>query len=252
MRHTTPTYTEFSDPRLVAIYDTINPIDSYASFYLELASQLAANTVIDIGCGTGLLTEKLAEHNPHIIGVEPSHLMLEGARRRLQDKDVKWIEGTTWDLGEEHADLAIMTGHVAQFFLDDESWHKALVSICKALKPGGHIAFESRNPLVQPFTNWPTKAKPSQIMKTPLGSIEWWSENLTFDGHRAHYEIHYRFVDTGEELVSKNELVFRSQKEITESLKNVGISVENVFGDWDRSSTDDESTEMIFVGKRES
>jgi len=251
MKPDTPIYPEFSDPRLVAIYDAVNPIESYTSFYLELADQLSATTVIDIGCGTGLLTYELAKRGHRMIGAEPSHLMLEAARERLRGKSVKLVEGTAWDLGEEHADLAIMTGHVAQFFLDDKSWQRALVSIHKALKSGGYIAFESRNQLMQPFTNWPTKTKPSHIANTPLGPIEWWSENLIFDGGTAHYEIHYRFIDTDEELVSKNELVFRSQEAITKSLQNAGFSVENIFGDWDKSPANDKSAEMIFVGKRE-
>ena len=34
------TYSEFSDPRLVAIYDTACPIAEYETFYLELAAWL--------------------------------------------------------------------------------------------------------------------------------------------------------------------------------------------------------------------
>jgi hypothetical protein len=35
-----PTFSEFSDPRLVAIYDTVNPIAEYETFYLDLAEKL--------------------------------------------------------------------------------------------------------------------------------------------------------------------------------------------------------------------
>jgi predicted RNA methylase len=51
-----PTFSEFSDPRLVAIYDTVNPIAEYETFYLDLAAKLSASSIIDFGCGTGLLT----------------------------------------------------------------------------------------------------------------------------------------------------------------------------------------------------
>ena len=37
-----PTFSEFSDPRLVAIYDTVNPIAEYETFYLDLAAHLSA------------------------------------------------------------------------------------------------------------------------------------------------------------------------------------------------------------------
>ena len=115
-----PTYSEFSDPRLVAIYDTVNPIAEYETFYLELAARLAATSIIDIGCGTGLLTFELAKRGHRMIGVEPAPAMLAVARRRLSWMNVQWNEEDASRLGDERADLAIMTGHVAQFFLDDD------------------------------------------------------------------------------------------------------------------------------------
>ena len=148
-----PDLNEFYDPRLVAVYDTVNPIAEYETFYLDLASKLSASSVIDIGCGTGLLTCELAKRGHRLIGVEPSKAMLEVARRRACGERVEWIEGDALGLGELQADLAIMTGHVAQFFLDDGGWHSALIAIRKALRPGGRIAFESRNPLVQPWAD---------------------------------------------------------------------------------------------------
>src|SRR5579884_2343393 len=129
-----PTYTEFSDPRLVAIYDAVYPIGEYAPFYLALAAKLAASTIVDVGCGTGLLTYELAKRGHTMIGVEPAPAMLDLARRRLHGMDVRWIAGYANKLGDEHADLAIRTGHVAQFFLDDERWHEALTSIHRALR----------------------------------------------------------------------------------------------------------------------
>src|SRR5687768_12217300 len=148
-----PDLNEFYDPRLVAVYDTVNPIAEYEAFYLDLASKLSASSVIDIGCGTGMLTCELARRGHRLIGVEPSKAMLEVARRRACGEQVKWIEGDALHAGELRADLAIMTGHVAQFFLDDEGWHSTLVAIRSALRRGGRIAFESRNPLVQPWAD---------------------------------------------------------------------------------------------------
>ena len=111
---------EFSDPRLVAIYDTVNPIAGYKTFYLELAAKLSAASIVDIGCGSGLLTCELANQRYEMVGVEPSHGLLELARRRSGCEKAKWIEGYVQQLDDTKVDLAIMTGHIAQFFLDDE------------------------------------------------------------------------------------------------------------------------------------
>jgi hypothetical protein len=40
-----PNLNEFYDPRLVAVYDTVNPIAEYQAFYLDLASKLSAASI---------------------------------------------------------------------------------------------------------------------------------------------------------------------------------------------------------------
>jgi SAM-dependent methyltransferase len=251
-----PDLNEFYDPRLVAIYDTVNPVAEYERFYLDLASKLSASSIIDIGCGTGLLTCELAKRGHRLIGVEPSKAMLEVARRRACGERVEWIEGDALGLLDDlQADLAIMTGHVAQFFLEDEGWHSTLVAIRKALRPDGHIAFESRNPLVQPWADqeignhvdWPTRTSRRRVDDPVAGRIEWWTEILEIEDDRVRAAIQYHFTRSGEVLVSTNELRFRTQAELSRSLSDAGFSVESVFGDWDSRPADPASRELIFV-----
>jgi hypothetical protein len=53
---------EFSDPRLVAIYDTVNAYsaNSQPRFYSQLAAEIDARSIVDLGCGTGLISCDLA------------------------------------------------------------------------------------------------------------------------------------------------------------------------------------------------
>jgi hypothetical protein len=60
-------------------------------------------------------------------------------------------------------------------------------------------------------------------------------------------EIHYLFAHSGEELVSTNELRFRTRAELGRSLSDSGFSVESVLGDWDGRPADPASHELIFV-----
>ena len=245
-----PTYSEFSDPRLVAIYNTVNSIDEYKKFYLELASKLSASSIIDVGCGSGLLTCELVNAGHQLIGVEPSSAMLGLARKSSCGEQVQWIEGGVEKLVGFQADLAIMTGHVAQFFLDDTGWQTALSSIHRTLRPGGHLAFESRNRNVQPFPDWPTETSHQKLQEPTVGQIEWWHELLEIKDARVKYEIHYLFRQSGEELVSLCELRFRTQEELSRSLSSAGFSVQSTFGDWDSSPVSENSPEMIFVAER--
>ena len=69
-------------------------------------------------------------------------------------------------------------------------------------------------------------------------------------GAHVRCEVHYRFLATGEELVSDNELRFRSRAELTQDLTRAGFAVERVFGDWDRRPPGQGTPEMIFVAVR--
>jgi SAM-dependent methyltransferase len=247
---------EFYNPRLVAVYNTVCPLDGYEQFYLKLAEDLAAKTIIDIGCGTGLLTCELAKHGHTMIGIEPSKRMLELARKSPWGEQVTWVEGDALTLSEHHADLALMTGHVAQFYVDDEYWLGALRSIYKALRPGGHIAFESRNPAVQPWVNhqehrdWHPATSPHKVMDPLEGPLEVWSEPVHINGNRVTFKGHYLFQRTGEELISMGELNFRTKEALTLSLGTAGFYIDTVYGFWDWRLATSESPEFIFVAHR--
>ncbi len=49
---------EFTDPRLVAVYDALNqyPRKTQPEFYAQLARDVDARLIVDLGCGTGLIT----------------------------------------------------------------------------------------------------------------------------------------------------------------------------------------------------
>jgi SAM-dependent methyltransferase len=184
-----------------------------------------------------------------MIGVDPAPAMLNVARQRPQGDRVRWIEGDISRLGTPDADLAIMTGHVAQFFLSDESWHAALAALRAALRQGGRLAFESRNPAARDWNSWTRDAR--RPADDPVaGRVEMWCEFHHERGGVVSCSNHYAFASTGEELVSPNRLRFRSEDELTQSLADAGFMVERVYGDWDRRPASPTARELIVVAAR--
>ena len=47
-----------------------------------------------------------------------------------------------------------MSGHVAQVIADDERWEATLDATREALRPGGRVAFESRDPDARGWEAW--------------------------------------------------------------------------------------------------
>jgi SAM-dependent methyltransferase len=210
---------------------------------------LRATSIVDLGCGTGLITRELARQGYQLIGVDPAPAMVDIARCSTYGDRVHWIDGDASQLGTPDADLAIMTGHVAQFFLNDEHWHATLTALGAALRPGGTLAFESRNPGAREWEGWTPEARRTVDDRT-AGRVDMWSEVHDVRDGIVSYTIHYAFVATGEEVVSPIKLRFRSEEELTESLRGAGFTVERVYGDWDRRPASSTSRELIVVAAR--
>ena len=240
----------YVDPRLVELYDLDNPRGPDTDFYLHLAQDLAARTILDLGCGTGLLMRALAAADRRLIGVDPSAAMLAVARRQPGADQVQWIEGDSAALGTPEADLVVMTGNVAQVFLEDADWMRALRDIRAALCPGGHLAFESRNPEDRAWERW-NRAATFERIDSPNGPMECWLELLSVGDGRVRFQGHNVFTATGEDLVAVSELRFRSLDELTRSLTHSGFAIEHVYGDWDRTPFVKTSRVMVFVARRD-
>ena len=76
-----------SPERLAELYDVFNPWGPGDDFYLGLV--MAAQAVLDVGCGTGGLLRRAREagHTGRLCGLDPDEAMLSRARRR---PDVEW------------------------------------------------------------------------------------------------------------------------------------------------------------------
>jgi SAM-dependent methyltransferase len=238
----------FADPRLAALYDTLNVGRPDIDFYLALAAELGARAVADVGCGTGLLAAELAGRGHSVTGVDPSSGMLGVARTRPGHDWVTWLPGDATALAPSTADLAVMTGHVAQVFLDDPAWHRTLRAVRRALAPGGRLAFESRNPAARAWLRWNPAESRRRVEHPALGPVEVWQEVRRASGDTVSFDEHHVLAD-GEDLCYPNTIRFPGLDLLTASLTATGFAVERGYGDWDRSAIGPASPEFILVAR---
>ena len=117
----------FEHPRLIAIYDLLDPDRSDLDVYATIADELGARRVLDVGCGTGTFALLLADHGRKVTGVDPAAGSLGVARAKPGAERVRWIHGDATALPPMQADLATMTGNVVQ-------------AICRPTGLGQHAA----------------------------------------------------------------------------------------------------------------
>lgn len=241
-------YAEFNDLRLAEVYDSFCPLGKDSDFFLREVKKAKPKSILDVGCGSGILTIELTKIADEVVGVEPALPMLELARKRTDGEKVSWLHGYAKDVEGIQPDVIIMTSHVAQFFLDEDDWQSTLQHLSNLLKKGGKLIFDSRNPLVKPWLGW-SEEKTKRSANTPHGKATIWYELISTDNNRVQYKIHYKF-DTGDKLESNNELIYRSIEELASSLIKAGLEVESVYGDWDASLANNTSEELIFVARK--
>ena len=70
------------DSRLVALCDLENARRADTKWHLRLAVELDARTILDLGCGTGVLTHELVSDGRRVVGIDPASAMLARGGRR--------------------------------------------------------------------------------------------------------------------------------------------------------------------------
>lgn len=96
----------FEHPRLVAIYDALDPDRSDLDVYAAIASELGARHVLDLGCGTGTFALQLSDCGLALTGVDPAASSLAVARAKPGAERVTWIHGEATTVPPLAADLA--------------------------------------------------------------------------------------------------------------------------------------------------
>ena len=233
----------FADPRLAGLYDVLDDDRSDLDAYVDIAEEVGASSVVDIGCGTGSLAVRLASSGRTVVGVDPAGASLDIARGKPLAERVRWVPGDATALAgrEVAADLAVMTGNVAQVFVSDDDWRSTLAGVHDCLRPGGWFVFETRRPEVRDWERWdkaPTRltlsdgttAVVSIIVKEvalPLVSFE--SETVV----------------GGEVVASASTLRFRERHEVERDLDEHGFEVVDV-----RDAPDRPGKELVFLARR--
>ncbi len=238
------THDPYGDAELVTLYDSDNPGGRDHAFYRALADELGATTVVDLGCGTGLLTRSFAAPGRTVVGVDPSATMLDFARRQPRADGVRWILGDATALPDNgDVDLVVCTGNAIQH-ISTEEFPTALIHIAGALRPGGIVSFESRNPSFREWERWTPQATVGD-RETPFGHLREWLEVTSVDDARRVVFDAHNIVNGGPVRTFTSELHFRTGQQFTDQLTAAGFAQVEIAAGWEHGPVTDASPIIV-------
>ena len=213
-----------AEQRLAQLYDPQWTQRDDLDAYVELARELGARTVLDIGCGTGTFALRLAAAGLVVIGVDPSAASLEIARTKAGADRVRWVHGVAGDVPPQQVDLATMTANVAQEIVTDEDWMATLAAAWECLRPGGQLVFETRDPAHEVWLGWDREHSYQRFELPGIGGVEQWFELTDVTDGVVTFSGTYVFESDGARLTPSSQLRFRNREEVAGSWPQPGLN----------------------------
>jgi SAM-dependent methyltransferase len=235
----------FAERRLAELYDPLDPDRGDLDAYAAMADEFGARSVLDIGCGTGTFACLLARRGLTVTGVDPAEASLEIVRSKPGADRVRWVHGDATDLPPLRVDLVTMTANVTQVFVTDAEWAATLRAARAALRPGGRLVFETRDPAARAWLEWTRERSYQRAVIPGVGAVQTWEDLLDVRGELVSFRSTNVFESDGAVLTSDSTLRFRTRDEVAASLAAAGYAVDEV-----RQAPDRPGRELVFVARR--
>ena len=229
-------------------------------FYVEQARH-SGGPILELGSGTGRIAIPIAQAGVEVVGLESSTAMLREARRKTGDAPGSsggipvWVEGDMADfaLGRQFA-LVIIPFRGFLSLLSVEEQMDCLRCIRDHLAPGGRLIFDVFVPDLDMLTD--DGSTPFHFEDVPHPDLDRrlviWHQNR-FDNHNQinNARTIIEEVDSGGEVVRRLyrefQIRYMHRFEAQHLLELAGFRVEELYGDFELGTFDDDSTDMVWV-----
>jgi SAM-dependent methyltransferase len=238
-------YTEFA-----AVYDELMtdiPYDAYVELIDVAAGGMNGKRVLDIGCGTGILSVKLAKQGAEVTGVDLSAEMLAVATTRAQalSLPVEFIEQPMQQLsGFTGYDVAVIAIDSLNYLQEREEVLSTFRQIHSALAVGGKLLFDVHSTFK---TDVIFMEGPFTFDNDRIAYI--WETEEGENPHSVYSELAF-FVKGEKDLYRRFDEVHTQRtfpvSDYVDMLVDVGFSIERVFADWEDEPPHEESERIFF------
>lgn len=238
--------------RMAEVYDELMadmPYDEWVRFTLQGWQRYGhPKTIVELGCGTGNITYRLADRGVQVVGIDLSPDMLAVAEsKQVPGKAVRFVQQDMreWEIGEP-VDGVVCYCDGLNYLLEEADLVRTFAQTYKALRNDGLFLFDMHSPYQlrcyaeqQPF-----------ILDEPHLSYIWTSE---LDEERSEIEHHLTFFvqeSPGSRLYRRFEETHTQRAYdpdwIISALHQTGFAEVRITADFSWNTTPDERSERLF------
>ena len=223
--------------------------DAGSSFISGIFKANNVKCVLDLACGTGVMSKKLIENGFEVVGIDMSCDMLTQAENNLQIYEGKYslINAKMQDFRlEKTVDGAICCLDSINHLTDEKDVKSTFYNVYNLLNYGGVFIFDV-NTIYKHQTSLNNRA---YVFDEEDFFLSWDNEQLDDNIVRIMLDF---FVFNGESYDRYSEEFCEkaySENALCKMLKDSGFSEINVYGGLDFSEPNDESERLFFVCKK--
>jgi trans-aconitate methyltransferase len=112
-------------------------VSAYGVELLDWLRAQPGETILDLGCGTGELAAKIAEAGSNVIGIDSDPAMVDAAKKRLPDADLRVADAHDFTVDEP---VDAVFSNAALHWMPSSV--EVLGCVSDALRPGGRFVAE--------------------------------------------------------------------------------------------------------------
>lgn len=236
-----------------ALYDAQDDFDFDVPFYLRQARK-AKGPVLELCCGTGRITLRLAEAGINITGVDFTPSMLKGAKEKAESQglDVPFLKADmrTVRLGKKFKFVFIPFNSIQNTYsLDDVEG--VFKTVREHMAPGARFAFDIFNPSIQYMIKHERLRKGMYKFRTKDGRRVVIDQACKYDSagqvNRTTWVFH---INNEKPKETKLDMRCFYPQEMDALLKYNGFKVLKKFGSFDEKPFTSDSMKQIYVCKK--
>lgn len=225
-------------------------------FYAHMATKIGG-PVLELGCGTGRVTQGIVERGIEVVGVDAVDTMLERGRARLSKpkrvaKLVEWVHADLRGIRlKRRFPLVISPFNVFNHLYSRQDLELALQTVREHLEEDGRFVFDVRMPFPSELARDPEKVYRIGTVRRPDTKRRYhYRERFEYDPITQVQQIDFAFVGVDDpsdfHMTPLTHRVF-FPAELEALLHYNGFAIEHRYGDWSFEPLDAAAESQVFV-----